>query len=92
MAESLFGDVLVVEDLLDRARSAGAAATQRTYVTVDGELVDAHGVVTGGSREAAGAGILAQKREIRELDGIIAELESQHTDAQFAAPAAARTS
>src|SRR6185312_2895199 len=33
--------------------------------------------------EAAGAGILAQKREIRELDGIIADLETQHNDAQY---------
>ncbi|HEX6837462.1 MAG TPA: chromosome segregation protein SMC, partial [Polyangia bacterium] len=37
----------------------------------------------GGSREAAGAGILAQKREIRELDELLTTLESQHNDAQF---------
>ena len=82
VAETLFGDVLVVDDLmtaLDRWR----AGDHRSYVTLDGELVDETGIVTGGSREAAGAGILAQKREIRELDGIISELESQHNDAQF---------
>ena len=82
VAETLFGDVLVVEDLLS-ALDRWRAGDRRTYVTLDGELVDDDGVVTGGSREAAGAGILAQKREIRELDGIIAELESQHNDAQF---------
>ncbi|MDB4966871.1 MAG: smc [Myxococcales bacterium] len=82
VAENLFGDVLVVDDLitaLDRWR----AGDHRTFVTLDGELVDDKGIVTGGSREAAGSGILAQKREIRELDGIITELESQHNDATF---------
>jgi chromosome segregation protein len=82
VAEKLFGDVLVVEDLLT-ALDRWRGGDRRTYVTLDGEIVDADGAVTGGSREAAGAGILAQKREIRELDGIIAELESQHNDAQF---------
>ncbi|HXU71513.1 MAG TPA: chromosome segregation protein SMC [Polyangia bacterium] len=82
VAESLFGDVLVVEDLLT-ALDRWRGGDKRTYVTVDGELVDETGVVTGGSREAAGAGILAQKREIRELDGIIADLETQHNDAQY---------
>jgi chromosome segregation protein len=82
VAETLFGDVLVVEDLLT-ALDRWRGGDRRTYVTLDGEVVDADGAVTGGSREAAGAGILAQKREIRELDGIIAELESQHNDAQF---------
>src|SRR5207244_3546612 len=64
---------------LDRWRGGD----RRTFVTLDGELVDDQGIVTGGSREAAGAGILAQKREIRELDGIIGELEAQHNDATF---------
>jgi chromosome segregation protein len=82
VAETLFGDVLVVDDLLT-ALDRWRAGDKRSYVTLDGELLDAQGIVTGGSREAAGAGILAQKREIRELDGIIAELESRHNDAQF---------
>jgi chromosome segregation protein len=82
VAEKLFGDVLLVEDLLialDRWR----AGDHRTYVTLDGEVVDRDGVVTGGSQDSAKAGILAQKREIRELDGIISELESKHTDQSF---------
>jgi chromosome segregation protein len=82
VAESLFGDVLVVEDLLT-ALDRWRGGDRRTFVTLDGELVDRDGVVTGGSRESAGAGILAQKREIRELDGIIGELESRHNDATF---------
>jgi chromosome segregation protein len=82
VAEALFGDVLVVEDLLT-ALDRWRGGDKRSFVTLDGELVDADGVVTGGSREAAGAGILAQKREIRELDGIIVGLESQHNDASF---------
>src|SRR6185503_8821944 len=56
------------------------AAERRSFVTLGGELVDRAGLVTGGSREAAQAGVLQQKREIRELDGIIGELESRHAE------------
>ena len=39
-------------------------------MTLDGEVIDPHGVVTGGSRESAVAGVLEQKREIRELEEV----------------------
>ncbi len=79
----LFGDVVIVDDLLtalDRWRAPGGDRVKRTFVTLRGELVDADGVVTGGSREAAAAGVLQQKREIRELEVIIADLEARHTE------------
>jgi chromosome segregation protein len=79
LATYLFGDVELVDDLitaLDRWR----AGERRTFVTREGELVDRDGVITGGSREAATAGLLAQKREMRELDGILAQLEHRHAE------------
>ncbi|HEY7954739.1 MAG TPA: chromosome segregation protein SMC [Polyangia bacterium] len=80
LVEHLFGDVMVVDDLLTALDlwRAQDVAEARSFVTLSGELVDRAGLVTGGSREAAQAGVLQQKREIRELDGIIAELESRH--------------
>jgi chromosome segregation protein len=77
LAEWLFGDVVIVDDLVD-ALDRWRAGERRCFVTREGEVVDRDGVVTGGSREAATAGLLAQKREMRELDGIIADLEQRH--------------
>jgi chromosome segregation protein len=83
LVQHLFGDVIVVDDLLtalDLWRSGNAEGQWRTYVTVDGELVARDGTVTGGSREAAAAGVLAQKREIRELDEALVGIESRHAE------------
>src|SRR6185436_7020270 len=39
------------------------------------------GVVAGGSRDAQGAGVLAQKREIRDLEDIVGTLEHDLSEA-----------
>ena len=39
-------------------------------------MIDPHGVVTGGSRESALAGVLEQKREIRELEAVMQRLDA----------------
>ncbi|HKA91276.1 MAG TPA: chromosome segregation protein SMC, partial [Haliangiales bacterium] len=80
IADALFGDVVVV-DSLARALELWDAGVRRTFVTLEGDIVDRAGVVTGGSRETAGAGVLAQKRELRELDEICAGLERDLADA-----------
>jgi chromosome segregation protein len=76
----LLGDCLVV-DGLERAVSLRSAGLDETLVTLEGDIVDERGVVFGGSREAQGAGVLAQKREIRELEEITASLEGDLNDA-----------
>jgi chromosome segregation protein len=75
VAAYLLGDVLVVENLGKALELWRQAKTAKTLVTLDGEVVDSHGVVTGGSRESATASVLAQKREIRELEAVVAQLE-----------------
>jgi chromosome segregation protein len=76
VATYLLGDVLVVEDL-ERALSLWRETrTTKTIVTLDGEVIDPHGVVTGGSRESALAGVLEQKREIRELEAVMQRLDA----------------
>ncbi len=77
VAQALLGDVLVVEDLV-RAIDLWRSGERRTLVTLDGEVVDPTGVVSGGSRDAAGSGVLQQKRELRELEEIVAQLQEQH--------------
>ncbi len=80
VAARLLGDYWVV-DALDTALRQHRGGCERTLVTLDGDIVDRRGVVAGGSRDAEGAGVLAQKREIRELDEIVGGLEQDLADA-----------
>jgi chromosome segregation protein len=75
VASYLLGDVVVVEDRRQALELWRRGQTGKTLVTLEGEVIDAHGAVTGGSRESATASVLAQKREIRELEAIVAQLE-----------------
>jgi chromosome segregation protein len=81
IATYLLGDVLVVENLKQAIELWRETKTARTIVTLEGEVVDPHGVVTGGSRESATAGVLEQKREIRELEEVVARLETDYAAA-----------
>ncbi|MBZ0237206.1 MAG: hypothetical protein K8M05_33065, partial [Deltaproteobacteria bacterium] len=80
VGQSLFGDCVVVESL-DRAVQLHKAGAPGTLVTLEGDIVDERGVVSGGSREAQGGGVLAQKREIRELEQIVDSLDRELTEA-----------
>ena len=77
VAEYLLSDVVVVKDM-----TAGLALWNRngfycTLVTLDGEVIDSMGVVTGGSGAALDGSIFTQRRRIRELGVIVHELEGQ---------------
>ena len=74
VAAYLLTDVHVVDSLGTALRLA-ESAPGATYVSQDGDVVDAHGVVAGGS--ANGAGLLANRREIRELQHAVAEMEKK---------------
>jgi chromosome segregation protein len=76
VASYLLGDVLVVEDLERALTLWRETHTSKTIVTLDGEVIDPQGVVTGGSRESALTGVLEQKREIRELEEVMARLDA----------------
>jgi chromosome segregation protein len=75
IASYLLGDVIVVEDLRKALALWRETKPAKTLVTLDGEVIDPHGVVTGGSRESAVASVLAQKREMRELEEVVARLD-----------------
>jgi chromosome segregation protein len=80
VGQSLLGESVVV-DTLDRALELHQQGILQTLVTLDGDIIDDRGVVTGGSREAQGASVLAQKREIRDLEEITGSIESDLADA-----------
>ncbi len=74
VAAYLLGDVLVCETLRQALDLWRRTQTTKTIVTLEGEVVDPSGVVTGGSRESA-VGVLSQKREMRELEEVVARIE-----------------
>jgi chromosome segregation protein len=76
VAAFLLGDVVVVESLQQALELWRRTQTAKTIVTLEGEVIDPSGVVTGGSRESAVAGVLSQKREIRELEALVARIEA----------------
>jgi chromosome segregation protein len=76
VATYLLGDVLVVEDLERALTLWRETHTTKTIVTLEGEVIDPKGVVTGGSRESALTGVLEQKREIRELEQVMERLDA----------------
>ncbi len=80
VGHNLFADCVVV-DTLDHAVALYQTGVAATLVTIDGDVVDQRGVVAGGSREAQGAGVLSQKREIRELEEIVGSLEHELAEA-----------
>ena len=74
VGKRLLGGTVVVDGLERALALHGEGVTDR-LVTLDGDVVAEDGVVAGGSRDAQGAGVLAQKREIRDLDEIVGKLE-----------------
>lgn len=48
-----------------------------TFVTRSGDVIAQGGIVSGGSAEQAGNGIIHKKREIRELELLVARLEEE---------------
>ncbi len=92
VATYLLQDVVVAETL-DAALSARAAhrGARRTWVTLEGEVIDAAGALTGGSREGLATGLLQRKREVKELYREVAELEQAHAQRALAREQAARS-
>lgn len=80
VGKRLLGTTTVVDDLARALELHRLGVTDR-LVTLDGDLVDGDGIVAGGSRDAQGTGVLAQKREIRDLEDIVGTLEHDLSEA-----------
>ncbi len=73
----LLGDALIVRDLPAALALWQAAAVRRTLVTLDGEVLDPSGVVTGGPLEGEGHGALQRRREVQELEEAVRGFETE---------------
>jgi len=68
MVRGLLGGTLLVRDLGCALRLWNRNGVWNSYVTLDGDMVTADGILVGGAQEQEESGVLAVKREIRELE------------------------
>ncbi|MBI2355561.1 MAG: chromosome segregation protein SMC [Deltaproteobacteria bacterium] len=69
-------DVMLVEGI-DEAIRLARRHTSLSFVTREGDMVAMGGLLSGGSADQVQKGIIGKKREIRELEGRVAELEQE---------------
>ena len=77
LAEFLIGKVGVAERWEDALHWIGKEETFGSLVTLEGDVLERNGIVSGGSRDQ-GLSILERRREIRQLEKKIAEGEERH--------------
>ncbi|MFT3914344.1 MAG: chromosome segregation protein SMC [Anaeromyxobacteraceae bacterium] len=82
VARLLLGDAIIVRDLPSALELWQQGAGRRTLVTLDGEVLDAAGVVTGGPLEGEGHGALQRRREVQELEETVRAFEAEFALAQ----------
>jgi chromosome segregation protein len=78
----LLGDAVIVRDLPSALEIWQGSAEKRTLVTLDGEVLDPAGVVTGGPLEGEGHGALQRRREVQELEETVRAFEAEFSLAQ----------
>jgi chromosome segregation protein len=77
IAANLLGGVIIAETLEQANRIAARCGYRYRVVTLDGDIVNAGGSMTGGSLQKRGASLLGRQRQIEALDGEIREAEEQ---------------
>ena len=78
LAQALLADTLVVETLGQALLLWEQGAYPGPMVTLEGDRVEASGVVVGGSAKGLDAALLQQKREIRELHAQVETDQAAH--------------
>ena len=77
IAEYLLSNVVMVRDLKSGLTLWNRNGFTCTLVTPEGEVIDPMGVVTGGSLDGLEGSLLAQRRQMKEMEAAITELRSQ---------------
>jgi chromosome segregation protein len=74
---SVLEDVWLVDSLQIAHRLWKEGRGPRTLVSLEGEVLESDGSLTGGSMEGRGFGLLERRRVIRELEGSVSGLREQ---------------
>lgn len=82
IAKYLLGDVFLVNNLSDAVLLWKSNGIDKTFVTLDGEMIDPQGVITGGYSNGKDAGILQKRREIKDLSLSVSLLEKRIAEAE----------
>jgi len=75
IVDYLLGDVLLVDNLTTALQIWNTNGSRYTLVTLDGEIIDSVGIITGGTQNGVYSKILSKRREIEELNIILSELK-----------------
>jgi chromosome segregation protein len=67
LINALLGDTILVKDLSEAVSAWESNGKDLCFVTLDGDMVDQRGVISGGKLTQSSRGLLARKREIKEL-------------------------
>jgi len=71
----LLGDVVIVDDIGAARRLAASNGRGLRYATLDGQLLDPHGISVGGATRGAG-GVISRRSELRSIEVLQASLEA----------------
>ena len=74
--ECLLGDVLIVNDIEGAVNIWRNNGNSYTIVTLNGEVIDPHGSITGGSKKGSEQGLMQRKRQIAEINIEIESLKA----------------
>src|SRR4030067_469320 len=77
LVRGLMGGTLLVRDLACALRRWNRNGVWSSYVTLDGDLITADGILVGGAQEQGESRVLAVKREIRELEQEVGRLSDE---------------
>ncbi|MFB9329668.1 chromosome segregation protein SMC [Paenibacillus aurantiacus] len=77
IVENLLGNVLLAETLEQANRIAAKCQYRFRVVTLEGDVVNAGGSMTGGSLQKKGASLLGRTRQIEELDAEVKTTDLQ---------------
>lgn len=75
IAEYLFGDCVLVEDLEKALNLWGEGSNHTTFVTLQGDLLHPEGILSGGVRDDKES-MLGLKRRLEEMEGGVARAKS----------------
>ncbi|NBI29571.1 chromosome segregation protein SMC [Chengkuizengella marina] len=77
IVSNLLGQVIIADSLEDANRIAASCSYRFKIVTIDGDVVNAGGSMTGGSKQKKNTNLLGRKRQIEELEHQITNSEIQ---------------
>ncbi len=80
VSQTLLSDTLLIESLQAATALARRHAQRPRLVTVDGELLEPGGALTGGRPSGSGAGVLGDQRRLAELEHELDGLSARQAD------------